>query len=124
MTTTETQLELFPNLPKPPKLTTWAARFAHWQKCNDRLTRIAERIRKSKRERAERIYRDYFGHSMPYVNCLHNWSIGEPVDTDDRKRKRIYRECLVLLDDWKASESARIASRRIWGRLCLNSSDS
>ena len=117
------QIDLFPNLPKPPRLETWAQRFKHWQQCNERLTRTAERIRKMKRERAERIYRDFFGCDMPYANCLHNWSLGEPKNPIERQYKRVYRQCLELLDDWKASEAARVASRRIWERLRLNSAD-
>lgn len=118
-----TQLDLFPNLPKPARLDTWAQRFSHWQQCNSRLTAIADRIRQSKRLRAELLYRAHFGHSMPYANCLHNWAIGEPTSPDDRAKKRVYRLCLELLDDWRASEAARVASRKIWHRLRLNDSE-
>lgn len=105
---------------QPVNVDTWAQRFEHWQQCNEKLTRTAERIRKMKRERAERIYRDFFGHAMPYAICLHNWSLGEPKDAEERRKKRVYRQCLALLDDWNASAVARQASSRIWERLRLN----
>ncbi len=113
------QLTLFH---QPPKLQTFAQRFEHWKAFYNRVQCIADRIRRSKLQRAEVIHRTHFGYEMPPANCLHNWSIVRPDEQLSPERRaaiRVYRQCLALVDDWSQHHTADKAQKRVWKRLGL-----
>ena len=105
-----------PYLSPARKLEIWKA---YHTKCNA----IANRIRKLKLERANRIWNEAFGCDIPPDNCVHNWLMNaeEGRFTGEyawsRLQIRMARKAKELINDWSASEIASRATKKKWQQL-------
>lgn len=100
-------------------------RMTVWRTRRERLKAVASRIRKANLERAERIWKEAFGSSLPPSNCVHNAAIDANLTgwCKTRKQLRAAKQADALINDWTTSQIANRGSNRIWSQLFPNNFD-